>query len=248
MKQDIKVTSDAETNATETHSNSNYLSPYSTSNFMAPPIGGTVKCTTCLNNTLIGKVMAYDQQTKMLALRSQTSKSGLYDVSIVNANWCQNLELIEEPKEPPETLANLNMQKLGKRVELNIKRKYKEIDALGNGGVSTLAQHLYFKILQTLNEVEWNDKQIIVMKSVSIDPPYTPQSCFIRADNSTTTTTNTSNTANNSTAKNEHTQTLEHVKKIVKKFNDEYMKQQQLEQLEQSNPSSPNNGNINVNN
>ena len=43
----------------------NLLSSY---NFMAPPIGGTIKCTTCLGNNIQGKVVAYDQQTKMLAL------------------------------------------------------------------------------------------------------------------------------------------------------------------------------------
>lgn len=46
---------------------SNY-SPYDRMNFMAPPIGGIVKCVTCLGNTVQGKVMAYDSPTKMLAL------------------------------------------------------------------------------------------------------------------------------------------------------------------------------------
>lgn len=43
-------------------------SPYDQMNFMAPPVGGTVKCVTCLGNTVQGKVMAYDSQTRMLAL------------------------------------------------------------------------------------------------------------------------------------------------------------------------------------
>jgi hypothetical protein len=42
--------------------------PYNSNNFMAPPIGSTVKCVTCLGNNVLGKVIAYDQQTKMLAL------------------------------------------------------------------------------------------------------------------------------------------------------------------------------------
>jgi hypothetical protein len=46
----------------------NLLSPYNSINFMAPPIGGTIKCTTCLGNVTQGKVVAYDQHTKMLAL------------------------------------------------------------------------------------------------------------------------------------------------------------------------------------
>ncbi len=46
----------------------NIQDPYNTQNFMAPPIGATVKCVTCLGNNVQGKVIAYDQQTKMLAL------------------------------------------------------------------------------------------------------------------------------------------------------------------------------------
>lgn len=46
----------------------NIQDPYNSQNFMAPPIGATVKCVTCLGNNVQGKVIAYDQQTKMLAL------------------------------------------------------------------------------------------------------------------------------------------------------------------------------------
>lgn len=42
--------------------------PYNSNNFMAPPIGGHIRCVTCLGNNVQGKVIAYDQQTKMLAL------------------------------------------------------------------------------------------------------------------------------------------------------------------------------------
>ncbi len=55
----------------------NFLSPYSSINFMAPPIGGTIKCTTCLGNNIQGKVMAYDQTTKMLALSNSKTASKL---------------------------------------------------------------------------------------------------------------------------------------------------------------------------
>ena len=43
-------------------------SPYNTNNFMAPQIGSIVRCSMCLGNTVEGKVLAYDQQTKMLAI------------------------------------------------------------------------------------------------------------------------------------------------------------------------------------
>lgn len=181
----------------------NFLSPYNSNNFMAPPIGGTIKCVTCLGNTVQGKVIAYDQQTKMLALRSvAVNKPGQYDYSMVNVSWCSNLEIIEEPSEPPETLSNLNIHKLERRKKINIDNKNKEINSLGTD-VTPLAQHLYFTILKTLNEVAWDEKNIVVMNSVVINPPYTDTSC--RGLNE-----KTNNTA------------VEHVRKIVKKFNEEY--------------------------
>jgi len=168
---------------------------------MAPPIGGTIRCVTCLGNNVQGKVIAYDQQTKMLALRWPTSKPGYFDYTMVNVAWCSNLEVIEEPSEPPETLSNLNIQKLERRQKINVDIKNKEINSLGTD-VSPLAQHLYFTILKTLNEVEWDGKNIVVMKSVIIQPPYSVTSCHGR--------------------NGDNHQAVEHVKKIVKKFSEEY--------------------------
>jgi len=123
--------------------------PYNAINFMAPPIGSIVKCSTCLGSSIQGKVVAYDQQTKMLALRSNSpNKPGLYDYSMVNVGWCSNLEVIEEPSEPIEPLPNLNIEKVERRKQLNIENKNKEINSLGNE-VSSLAQHLYFTIYKT---------------------------------------------------------------------------------------------------
>lgn len=177
---------------------------------MAPPVGGTVKCVTCLGNTVQGKVMAYDSQTRMLALRSPVpNKPGFFDYSMVNLAWCSNLELVEEATEPPEPIIHLNLAKLEKRKKINIDNKYKEINSLGND-VSSLAQNLYFTIYKTLNEVEWDGKSIVVMKSVVISPPYDVNSCANR--------------------NSDNVHALEHVKKIVKKFNEEFSHESQQQQ------------------
>ena len=180
----------------------NFLSPYNSINFMAPPIGGTIKCTTCLGNNIQGKVIAYDQQTKMMALRSPVSnKPGYYDFSMINVAWCSNLEVVEEPTEALEPLSNLNTKKLERRQKINIDNKYKEINSLGTD-VTPLAQHIYFSIYKTLEEVEWDGKNIVVMNSVVIKPPY--------------------DVANVHSKTGENQQAAEHVKKIVKKVNEEY--------------------------
>ena len=183
-------------------STTNLPDPYNKNNFMSPPIGCSIKCVTCLGNIVQGKVIAYDQQTKMLALRSPvTNKPGYYDYSMVNVAWCSNLEVTEEPTESPEQLSNLNVAKLERRKKINIDNKLKEINSLGKD-VTPLAQHLYFTIYKTLNEVDWDGKNIVVMDSVVIEPPYDMSSCHGR--------------------NGDNVQAVEHVKKIVKKFNEEY--------------------------
>lgn len=109
------VTTATPVDSANSDSSQNFLSPYNSNNFMAPPIGGIVKCVTCLGTNVQGKVMAYDQQTKMLALRSPTSKPGYYDYAMVNVAWCSGLEVVEEPIESPEPLSNLNINKVKKK-------------------------------------------------------------------------------------------------------------------------------------
>ena len=57
-----------QTSSNDSLDNQNFLSPYNSNNFMAPQIGSIVRCTMCLGNIVQGKVLAYEQQTKMLAL------------------------------------------------------------------------------------------------------------------------------------------------------------------------------------
>lgn len=191
------------TSNTDAPDSQNFLSPYNTNNFMAPPIGAIIRVVTCLGNTVQGKVIAYDQQAKILALRTVApNKPGSFDYSMVNISWCSKLDIIEEPSESPEPLSNLNIQKLERRKKINIDNKKKEINSLGND-VTPLAQHLYFTILKTLNEVEWDNKNIVVMNSVVIKPPYDENCCHGRTERS-------------------QSHAIEHVKKIVKKFNEEY--------------------------
>lgn len=54
--------------------------PYNSNNFMAPPIGAHIKCVTCLGNNVQGKVIAYDQQTKMLALSKRILYYFLHEI------------------------------------------------------------------------------------------------------------------------------------------------------------------------
>lgn len=131
----------SESSGTHIQNPPNFLSPYDSINFMAPPIGATIKCITCLGNNVQGKVIAYDNQTKMLALswwldfldiecilkrKSDDyffpgnnikgspipNKPGFYDYSMVNVSWCSNLEVVEETTEAPETIAHLNHNKV----------------------------------------------------------------------------------------------------------------------------------------
>lgn len=107
------VTSSNGSNTT-TLDNQNFLSPYNNDNFMAPTIGSIVRCTTCLGNTVQGKVLAYDQQTKMLALK--TNKAQMWDISLINVGWFTSFDVIEKSNEAPEQLPTLNLQKVSFKI------------------------------------------------------------------------------------------------------------------------------------
>jgi hypothetical protein len=70
MKDKYKMNTDSTNDIPSINDNTNQNTTvlHAYNSFMAPPIGGIVRCTTCLDNSVQGKVVAYDQQTKMLVL------------------------------------------------------------------------------------------------------------------------------------------------------------------------------------
>ena len=76
---------------------------------------------------------------------------------------------------PPPQPPSLNVQRLNNRAQDQIHQKARLVDAL-RAGVSPEGQRLFAAIKKTIEEVSWNNEDIIVFGKVCIIKPYT-QDC-----------------------------------------------------------------------
>jgi len=141
-------------------------------------VGSVVTCTTCLNNQVEGEVLAFDQHTKMLIIKSPSSSSRatLNNVHMINLSLVSDISVKKESKETekPPTLPPLNIQRLNARAKEQSDKKQKLVTALRDG-VSPEGQRLFVAINKTIDEISWNGEDIVVMKNVRITPPYKPE-------------------------------------------------------------------------
>jgi len=137
-------------------------------------IGSTVACRTCYDKEIEGEVLAFDQQTKMLVLKSSSScgRPSLNDVHVVNLSLVSDVQVKKEVNptntEPPQSL---NLQRLNTRVRNQIEEKKRMVKAL-QAGVSPEGQKLFIAISKTITETSWNGPDIVVWDRVTIEPPY----------------------------------------------------------------------------
>ncbi|KAK3108098.1 hypothetical protein FSP39_001151 [Pinctada imbricata] len=158
-------------------------------------IGSSVACTTCYNQKLQGEVVAFDEGTKMLAIKSpaQSGKHNMFDIRMVNLSYVSNIKVLRECNDPPPSLSTLNLAKINTRLRQNLEEKRQKASHVGVG-VTPEGQRVFNSIVKTLSEVKWDGKNIIVMDEVTICPPYGVEDCK---------------------TKREGSQALSHVRKIV---------------------------------
>ncbi|XP_055370939.1 LSM12 homolog A [Condylostylus longicornis] len=135
-------------------------------------IGSIVACKTCFNETVEGEVLAFDPNTKMLILkcRSKTAEK-LSDVSIMNLQYCSDVQVLKEASGVTETPQPLNLHRLKTRLRNSVDQRHRWILSR-NAGVSIEGQNLFMAIGKTLENVAWDGHNIIVFNEVTITPPY----------------------------------------------------------------------------
>ncbi|TRY79182.1 hypothetical protein TCAL_01977 [Tigriopus californicus] len=142
--------------------------------------GARVKCTSCYGDNLEGEVMAFDLNTRMLVLKmSATDRRPSHnDVQMLNMNYMKDVKLLSEAKNnngtPPADPPTLNIQRLKNRIGQNLVRKGRLIKAF-KSGVSVEGQRLFQVISKTIDEIDWEGENIVVMRKVTITPPYKPE-------------------------------------------------------------------------
>lgn len=138
-------------------------------------VGTLVSCKTCLDKEIEGEVLAFDANTRMLILKSESScgRTNQNNVHMLNLGFVSDIQVRRESKDKPPEPNSLNIQRLNARAREQIDKKKKLVNAL-KAGVSPEGQRLFSAINKTLDEVHWSGEDIVVMKNVKIVPPYNP--------------------------------------------------------------------------
>uniref|UniRef100_F6YE35 LSM12 homolog n=1 Tax=Equus caballus TaxID=9796 RepID=F6YE35_HORSE len=161
----------------------------------APPgeyfsVGSQVSCRTCQEQRLQGEVVAFDYQSKMLALKcpSSSGKPNHADILLINLQYVSEVEIINDRTETPPPLASLNVSKLASKARTEKEEKLSQAYAI-SAGVSLEGQQLFQTIHKTwqlaselfeamvIKDCKWQEKNIVVMEEVVITPPYQVENC-----------------------------------------------------------------------
>ncbi|XP_073428888.1 protein LSM12 [Dendrobates tinctorius] len=141
-------------------------------------VGSQVSCRTCQETRLQGEVVAFDYQSKMLALKcpSTSGKPNHADILLLNLQYVSDVEVLNDRTQTPLPLASLNIGKLASRARLEKEEKMSQAYAI-SAGVSVDGQQLFQTIHKTIKDCKWQEKNIVVMEEVVISPPYQVENC-----------------------------------------------------------------------
>lgn len=146
------------------------------------PVGSKVTAKLSKSGTIMkGEVVAYDSAYKVVIIKSNGSRSGRNNVTLVNLAHCSEIKIDEEGKEPPGELTSLNTARLEQRTKDSIEKKKKLIMAF-KVGISPEGQKLFQTINKTIDDVMWNGDKIRVM-GCDIEPPYKVENIKCSPDN-----------------------------------------------------------------
>nr|CAG4635122.1 EOG090X0FOW [Alona affinis] len=139
-------------------------------------VGSLVSCKTCHNQIIEGEVLAFDQPTKMLILKSPSScgRPCINDAHVVNLGQVSDVQVKREATSSPPPHPVQNVERLKKRVKLEVERKQHMITAL-ESGVTPEGLKLFSAVKRTIDDITWEGKNIRVMEYVTITPPYLPE-------------------------------------------------------------------------
>ncbi|XP_078501356.1 protein LSM12 [Lissotriton helveticus] len=141
-------------------------------------VGSQVSCRTCQEQRLQGEVVAFDYQSKMLALKcpSSSGKPNHADILLLNLQYVSDVQVITDRTETPPPLASLNIAKLANRAKMEKEEKLSQAYAI-SAGVSVDGQQLFQTIHKTIKDCKWQEKNIVVLEEVIISPPYQVDNC-----------------------------------------------------------------------
>lgn len=166
-------------------------------------MGSEISCTTSLGETVVGEVIAFDYQTKIIVLKhgSTSGKANLKNVTLLNLTLVSEIQELKEGTDQPLELCTLSHSKLRKRLLQEVQTKVNMAQA-SSIGVSPDGQKVFACICKTIQQCRWSDKSILVMDEVLINPPYRSEDCIPKDG--------------------KEAKALDHVRKIVDKYHKDH--------------------------
>jgi len=141
--------------------------------------GSMVRCVTCHDVTIEGHVMAFDPQTRVLAIKlpSTSKRSSLIDMIMVNLHFVRDVVPLADSDETSgiehKVSLGLNTNQLNNRLMNNLDKKRRLVKAFKKG-ISPEGQRIFHAISKTLEDIDWVGDSIKVMEHVTVTPPYKP--------------------------------------------------------------------------
>ncbi|KAF3919781.1 hypothetical protein ABW20_dc0108712 [Dactylellina cionopaga] len=184
-------------NASSRGSNSGFQSPSSGPGNLASVdwvIGTRVKVTTILDDTVEGLIFSYDTIANCVSLITGPNavipppKSASVNVRILKIPFLKDV-VVTTPSKPPQNASTakgpfsaaepqirpLSIQAMRNREQATLKTEYEKM--LGHGvGVTTEGQDIFAALSKTM-PCRWQEKDIIVLDTIIIQEPYTPDKC-----------------------------------------------------------------------
>ncbi|KXZ43037.1 hypothetical protein GPECTOR_106g131 [Gonium pectorale] len=132
-----------------------------------------------------GVVFAFDKPSNLLVIKENGSHSGVSNIRLIKANGVREVLSSVEPEKPFDLeLPHVDLERCRKREEKALQQAELESSRVGHG-VTKEAQAIFDALVKTMPCV-WRDKSIVVLDTVYVDEPYTPDS--VRSDKDHTAT------------------------------------------------------------
>jgi len=121
-------------------------------------------------DTIEGVVYVYDAGIDVIGLEVGN------DIVLLAASQCSNITLVTRGVTSSRDLPALDMPKLAAKETTALAERAADA-AKYNANVDALSQRIFDAISKTIKNVRWDGNDMIVMDSVLIKPPHTPQTC-----------------------------------------------------------------------
>jgi len=133
------------------------------------PLGAIVECQTMRRETVSGEVLCYDHATRLLVLRLTGGPKP--EMRFLNLALVDHVAVVKNPPADhsalfPYSTAAQGQERL-KRAEL------KKCTSMPTVTVSPAGQRVFIAIRKTLEDINWDGENIVVLSRVAVRPPYT---------------------------------------------------------------------------